>query len=194
MEATLTPTYEELIAWLATQTWSKFATSLVAFDAKYQHLTDKQEAVARSMYAKNMAKTNKAEATVMAETKLAEAGIFVKNDEVYKVQLNQAGTNHYAKKLVEEQGGYRWEYVGGAPLLFLTTEDKLTHEKAHAFGKLYGVCINCGRTLNDEDSIYNGYGPICAANYGWPYKKAPLFNVVGMGAIVDEDVLTFDFA
>jgi hypothetical protein len=38
---------------------------------------------------------------------------------------------------------------------------------ARAFGKAWGVCTVCGRTLTDDTSIANGIGPICAENFGW---------------------------
>jgi hypothetical protein len=38
---------------------------------------------------------------------------------------------------------------------------------AIAYGKKYGKCSVCGRTLTDEDSVGRGIGPVCAANYGW---------------------------
>lgn len=38
---------------------------------------------------------------------------------------------------------------------------------AIAFGKEWGVCCICNRTLTDETSIANGIGPICAERFGW---------------------------
>jgi len=38
---------------------------------------------------------------------------------------------------------------------------------AIAYGKRYGKCSVCGRTLTDEDSVGRGIGPVCAQNYGW---------------------------
>lgn len=38
---------------------------------------------------------------------------------------------------------------------------------AVAYGKKYGVCAICGRTLENEESIKRGIGPICADKYGW---------------------------
>lgn len=41
------------------------------------------------------------------------------------------------------------------------------HQAAVAFGKAWGVCTVCGRTLTDDQSIARGIGPICAENFGW---------------------------
>jgi hypothetical protein len=40
-------------------------------------------------------------------------------------------------------------------------------QAAVAFGKAWGICTVCGRTLTDDDSIARGIGPICADKYGW---------------------------
>ena len=36
-----------------------------------------------------------------------------------------------------------------------------------AYGKLVGVCGVCGRKLEDETSVANGIGPVCAEKMGW---------------------------
>lgn len=38
---------------------------------------------------------------------------------------------------------------------------------AIAYGKRYGKCSVCARTLTDEASIARGIGPICAERFGW---------------------------
>ncbi len=38
---------------------------------------------------------------------------------------------------------------------------------AIAYGKKYGKCSVCARTLTDEDSINRGIGPVCAERFGW---------------------------
>jgi hypothetical protein len=38
---------------------------------------------------------------------------------------------------------------------------------AVAFGKRYGACSVCGRTLENEESINRGIGPICAEKFGF---------------------------
>ncbi len=43
-----------------------------------------------------------------------------------------------------------------------TSGQELTLELAKEYGKLYGQCMICGRTLTNEDSIEAGIGPICA--------------------------------
>jgi hypothetical protein len=40
-------------------------------------------------------------------------------------------------------------------------------EASAAYGRLTGTCGCCGRTLEDEVSVANGIGPICARKRGW---------------------------
>ena len=97
------------------------------------------------------------------KTKPAEEGFYFKNGEVYKVQLAVHGSGKpYAKRLVvtEDKTGH-WMMSPGT-VFHLSPEDKLTAEKAKELGHLYGVCMICGRTLTNEDSIEAGIGPVCA--------------------------------
>jgi hypothetical protein len=38
---------------------------------------------------------------------------------------------------------------------------------AIAYGKRFGKCSVCARTLSDADSINRGIGPVCATRFGW---------------------------
>lgn len=62
-----------------------------------------------------------------------------------------------------------WDYAGKAPLASLTPADKLSAEDAAQFGKVYGFCVRCARTLTKEESKHVGYGQTCAGHEGWPY-------------------------
>lgn len=83
---------------------------------------------------------------------------------VYKVQRAVHGSGHlYAKQLDPNSGSF--DYVGRAPLAKLSERTVLTLERAKELGHLYGVCVRCGRTLTDENSIAAGIGPICAGKF-----------------------------
>lgn len=56
-----------------------------------------------------------------------------------------------------------WEYVGKAPIQFLTGQHRLSDEEAAKFGQVYGWCGRCGRTLTNEESKKIGIGPVCRA-------------------------------
>jgi len=98
-------------------------------------------------------------------------------DAIYKVQRAVHGSGHlYAKRLVvilSEQAfgdadtSARWEYAPGVMPMIRLDGRPLTRDEAAAFGKLYGVCCICGRTLTNEGSIEAGIGPICAGKQGW---------------------------
>jgi hypothetical protein len=87
-------------------------------------------------------------------------GIFFKDGIVFKVQRAVHGSGSlYAKVL--DVSTERFEYAPGA-IRRLTLADKMTRQQAEEFGKLYGICCVCSRTLTNEDSIERGIGPVCA--------------------------------
>lgn len=90
----------------------------------------------------------------------APEGVYIKDDQVYKVKIAVHGSGRpYAQRLDPETGS--WDIAPG--MVFKLTEgDKLTPEKAAAWGRLYGICAVCGRTLTNEESISAGIGPVCA--------------------------------
>jgi hypothetical protein len=93
-----------------------------------------------------------------------EPGMYQSPDgTVFKVQLAVHGSGRpYAKRLVLDEASQTAEFVyvpGG--LREVKAEWRMTLDQASAFGKLYGVCCVCGRTLTDERSIAAGIGPIC---------------------------------
>lgn len=98
----------------------------------------------------------------VAAAVVLESGIYRKaNGDVFKVYWNQAKTHMLAKKLHVTDGAASWEYAGAAQR-FAQPDERMSLEDAKAFGVIYGVCCNCGRTLTDEGSIEAGIGPVCA--------------------------------
>lgn len=95
-----------------------------------------------------------------------EAGIYLRDDVVYKVQRAVHGSGRmYAKALVvDEFGSARFEMAKGA-IFKLAPEHRMTLEQAKEFGAVYGVCCRCGATLTDETSIEAGIGPVCAKSF-----------------------------
>ncbi len=76
---------------------------------------------------------------------------------VFKLQHAVHGSgNQYAKELLAGT----FEYQGRGPLSL--DLQPMTMEVAQQYGRLYGVCCRCGRTLTDEGSIEAGIGPVCA--------------------------------
>jgi hypothetical protein len=82
---------------------------------------------------------------------------------IFKVQRAVNGSGRlYAKELLDGS----FEYLPGGITTVGRTARKMTLDEAKAFGKLYGTCCKCGRTLTDEGSIAAGIGPVCAGK-GW---------------------------
>lgn len=114
-----------------------------------------------------------------------ESGIYTPDQgtTIYKVYWNQPKTRMLAKLLILSAGWAEmtqeqrkasdeqpsWEYQGMA-YRFVKAEQKMTLEQAKAFGKIYGVCCDCGATLTDETSIANGIGPVCGAKTKGYYR------------------------
>jgi len=51
--------------------------------------------------------------------------------------------------------------------------DVVRSAKAH--GAQHGNCCFCNRDLTTDESVSNGYGPICAGNYGLPWEVTEAF-------------------
>lgn len=90
-----------------------------------------------------------------------EDGFYVLNADIYKVQTSPETGRTYAKKL-SKYGSF--DYAPGM-VGKLAKAEKLTLELAKQYGKLYGMCVVCGRTLTDEQSIAAGIGPICSSKF-----------------------------
>lgn len=95
-------------------------------------------------------------------TDRAAEGYYVRNDVVFKVVANQAGTGTYAKRLFVVDGRGSWEYAAGVGrdmaregLAPLSVEDaaRLSHH--------LGVCVVCAKTLTKKESVARGIGPVC---------------------------------
>lgn len=90
-----------------------------------------------------------------------EDGFYILNGEIWKVQQSLSSGGKYAKKL-SASGSF--DYVQGG-VAKLAKAEKLTLAAAKEYGKLYGMCCICGRTLTNEESIAQGIGPICAEKF-----------------------------
>ena len=161
--STLTPiSVAELAAWLSEQTWSGFAQSLATFYARNGHLSDKQEASARSMYEKAQARQagRQAQAPVNPVT---EVGMYLNAEGVaFRVKRSQAGRLYASRFVPEAQArADRFVYEGGA-VYRLDASMRMTLEQAKALGAQYSQCCVCGRDLSAEQSVEAGIGPVCA--------------------------------
>ncbi len=90
---------------------------------------------------------------------------------IYKVQHAVHGSGRQYAKILTQYSDDTWGFEYAQGIVYkLRPEHKMTAEDAASFGELYGICVNCARTLTREDSIRHGYGPTCASNNGWPYQ------------------------
>jgi hypothetical protein len=98
-------------------------------------------------------------------TAKATPGYYVQGDDVYVVVENKAKTSTYAKRMVVTGNTGRWEYAPGVGRTLAGLEP-LTVARAATLGRLHGVCMVCGRTLTDPESVERGIGPVCAGRLG----------------------------
>ena len=95
---------------------------------------------------------------------IAPEGFYHNSIGVFKVVTNQGSGRRYAKMLKVVEGVPSWEFAQGA-VTKLKENTKLSQETAARFGSLYGTCICCLRTLDNEESIALGIGPVCLTKY-----------------------------
>lgn len=152
-------TTDALAAWLAQQTWSDFAQSLAAHYDRKGALSEKQEASARSMYAKMAAK---AAATITAEPVATEVGFYMMADTVYRVKQSKSG-NLYAMR----RTGGEWVYAGAPVRIGLLASHAITPEVAAQYGADTGICIFCNAELDDREGLGRvvGVGPVCSKKH-----------------------------
>lgn len=103
---------------------------------------------------------------------ITQDGMYRMDGAIFKVQVAVHGSGGlYAKRLVmgdpdwdvaDGKATAKFEYAPGA-VTRLRPEHRMSLEEAKEFGKLYGVCCVCGRTLTDEQSIADGIGPVCGS-------------------------------
>ena len=119
----------------------------------------------RSAVAAIRAETATLPAPARPSAQVAE-GIYVNpaTGAVAKVQIAVHGSGRpYAKLL--DMDAQSFSYLPGGLKIVARDYRPMTLDEAKAFGKLYGVCCRCGRTLTDEFSIAQGIGPVCASRW-----------------------------
>jgi ribosomal protein L7/L12 len=90
-----------------------------------------------------------------------EAGMYMRDGVIYKVQRAVHGSGMMYAKQLTEQG---FEFARGA-VSKLDASHRMTLEQAKEYGAVYGVCCVCAATLTDERSIEAGIGPVCAKKF-----------------------------
>lgn len=167
---------------------NSFAGSLHASLHKYGSLTERQltavhGAIARAKVAADKAlnaPTLSVEPIEVAFAKASAAGIARPKLRLGEFVFSPApltGKNPNAIYVKHSDGTYLGKVAGSRLFTVASVSPEVEGEivavaadplnAAIAYGKRYGKCAVCARTLTDEDSINRGIGPVCAANYGW---------------------------
>jgi len=158
-------TQAELAEWLAEQTWSDFAISLFRDFDRYGRLTPRQDASARRMYDRTMARR----AQRISQGRPAEpeapavgVGFYLLDGVLHKVRQAHHGGFYALRR--GDCGS--WQYARGV-IRSLTDAMRVTAEQAVDYGLRTGVCIFCNATLDDKEGIgpIVGVGPSCSREH-----------------------------
>lgn len=169
------------MSWMADQTWSSFAQSVAAQYDERGRVSDKQEAAARSMYAKAQQRAAARTSTAPAPAANLDIGLHVNAEgQVIRVMSTRTSGQLVAKLLVRDSyhGDWQWEYLGKRGLRGLSADTAMTAAQATAWGQQYQQCVNCFAELEDKRSMAAGYGPTCAKNHGWVYPSMAEAEVI----------------
>jgi len=159
METTMV-SVQDLALWLRSQAWSQFAQSLASAYERYGRLTERQEASARSMYAKAQERQAQRQAQVPANP-VTEEGVYEREGIVYRVKRSRAGRLYASRYNPAGERGERFVYEGGA-VYRLSADDRITLDRAKELGAQWAQCCVCGRDLSATESVEAGIGPVCA--------------------------------
>lgn len=165
-----------------------FAGSLHQSLHKWGRLTDRQllavmGAIARATIAATKAEnapTVSVEPIEVAFAKASAAGVARPKLRLGEFVFSPApltGKNPNAIYVKHSDGNYLGKIAGSRLFTVAAVSPEVEGEivavaadplnAAIAYGKRYGKCAVCARTLTDPESIDRGVGAICAANYGW---------------------------
>jgi hypothetical protein len=103
---------------------------------------------------------------VVSQPKMTPVPGFYVNEETetfYEVVASKAG-KHYAKRFHVQGKTGKWRYAPGEIKDYASWK-KVSLTDAAQFGIAHGVCLCCGRTLTNPESVAAGIGPICAAKF-----------------------------
>lgn len=167
---------------------NEFAGSLHASLHKWGSLTERQltavhGAIARAEIAKTKADNApnlSLEPVESAFRKAQDAGIArpkLRLGEFVFSPAPMTGKNPNAIYVKGADGTYLGKVAGGRLFTVASVSPAVEQDivavasdplnSAIAYGKRYGKCSVCARTLTDEDSINRGIGPVCAERFGW---------------------------
>jgi hypothetical protein len=183
MTTTFVQPTESIVEWLqASAPTFSFAQSLLQSIERYGSLTPRQFETAQRL------------ATQAAQTKAPAPEVSIEAVEVAFNNAKATGLKFPKLRLgafvfspapahgknagavyVKKEGEYLGKIMNGK-LFAYTDEDtkaeivkvaQAPHDSAVAYGKMFGACAVCNRTLTDSESVARGIGPICAEKFGW---------------------------
>lgn len=176
MNATLTPCTAKQVSFIATLCQQRDTTSVEAsvVAARGSVMSQTLSKKAASDLINLLLAQPRVESKATSKEEPAD-GIYLDEtddgDVVYKVYKMVHGSGRQGVKrlditFADGKATGSFTYLGLAAKHLPTSAAKMPLEKAQEFGRIYGFCVKCGRTLTDEESIAAGIGPVCAGK-GW---------------------------
>lgn len=92
-----------------------------------------------------------------------EPGVYKKNGDIYEIKRLRSGA--LRAKRIAVVAGKVVRYASLIRVSQFTPADRITEDDASGFGKEYGICCCCFRTLTDLQSVRDGIGPVCRKKY-----------------------------
>lgn len=151
--------------WLGQQKWSEFAQSLYSFYCKNGGFTEKQLLAAEKMRIK-------VDENYDPYGNGVDEGVYIDDEDryIFKIASIERAegdkTRSVRKRLIDVAGWSDIKLASNKALLFESIKTGkfriLGDDELIAIGKRTGICCDCGRILDNPQSIAAGIGPHCA--------------------------------
>jgi hypothetical protein len=85
---------------------------------------------------------------------------------LFRVYFGQQSKMLLVKEIqLDAFGELVYKYRGSAARIVQPHWHRLSLEEVGKLGQAWDHCLNCGRRLDDPESVDRGIGPVCAKNY-----------------------------
>lgn len=156
---------DSMSLWLGLQTWSDFAQSLHQYYSNNGGFTEKQMISAEKLRIK-------VDPNYDPYGKGIEDGVYIDDEYkyIFKISLvtnsNDKQIRSVRKRLIEMSGWSDVKLASNKATLFecikTGTFRMLDNDELIAIGRRTGICCDCGKVLDNPQSVAAGIGPYCA--------------------------------
>ena len=94
---------------------------------------------------------------------VAPVGAYNHNGQIYSIRESRTTNRRHAFEWDGEKA--KWSYAGWDITFAIKPDEILSLAEAMRFGAQTGVCVHCGRTLTNKNSVRYGMGDTCFKKY-----------------------------